>query len=71
MARHPFSQNWKGPVAFLVVAMTTFIVALWTGAYLVAIGTLLTTTIGYAVYMMGESSDLPGTAGKNNKNVPT
>lgn len=71
MARHPFSRNWKGPVAFLVVAMATFIVALWTRSYLLAIGVLLTTTIGYGVYMTGESSNLPGTADKDNKNVPT
>jgi hypothetical protein len=36
-----------------------------------AIGTLLATVIGYGVYMTGESSDLPGTAGKDDKNVPT
>jgi len=71
MSRHPFSRYWKGPVIFLILSTLTFVIALWTGAYLVAIGVLLTTVIGYAVYMTGESSDLPGTAGKDNKNVPT
>lgn len=71
MSRHPFSRYWKGPVAFVVVATVTFIAALWTRSYLLAIGVLLTAVIGYGVYMTGESSDLPGTAGKDNENVPT
>jgi hypothetical protein len=71
MSRHPFSRYWKGPVGFIVAATLTFVAALWTSSYLLAIGTLLATAIGYGVYMTGESSDLPGTAGKDNKNVPT
>jgi hypothetical protein len=71
MSRHPFSRYWKGPVAFIFAATLTFVAALWTNSYLLAIGTLLATAIGYGVYMTGESSDLPGTAGTNNKNVPT
>jgi hypothetical protein len=71
MPRHPFSQYWKGPVAFILAATLMFIAALWSGSYLLAFGTLLTTAIGYGVYMTGEASDLPGTAGKNDKNVPT
>ena len=71
MSRHPFSQYWKGPVAFLVAALLAFVVFLWTYSYLLAIGTLLAAVIGYGVYATGESSDLPGTAGKHNKNVRT
>lgn len=71
MSRHPFSRYWKGPVLFMVMATATFIAALLSGTYLIALFVLLTTVIGYGVYMTGESSDLPGTAGKNDKNVPT
>jgi uncharacterized membrane protein len=71
MSRHPFSRYWKGPVVFILIATLTFVVAIWTSAYVLAIGTILATAIGYGVYMTGESSDLPGTAGKDNKNVPT
>ena len=71
MARHPFSYNWKAPVAFIVVATVAFVAFLVTNSYLLAIGTLLFATIGYGIYGMGESSDLPGTAGKDDKNVPT
>jgi hypothetical protein len=71
MSRHPFSQYWKGPVVFIIVATLMFVAALWTSSYLLAIGTLLAAAIGYGVYMTGESSDLPGTAGKDDKNVPT
>ena len=71
MSRHPFSRYWKGPVAFILVATIVFVGALWSGSYLLALVTLLTAGIGYGVYMTGESSDLPGTAGKDNKNIPT
>jgi hypothetical protein len=71
MSRHPFSRYWKGPVVFVVIAAAIFAVCLWFGSYLAAFGTLLISAIGYGVYMTGESSDLPGTAGKDNKNVPT
>ncbi len=71
MSRHPFSLYWKGPVGFILAATLAFVLAIWTGSYLLAIGTLLATAISYGVYMTGESSDLPGTAGKDNKNVPT
>ena len=71
MSRHPFSRYWKGPVVFILAAMTAFIVFLWTESHLLAIATLLAAAIGYGVYALGESSDLPGTTGKGNKNVPT
>lgn len=69
MSRHPFSKYWKGPLAFHMAAIAVFAVLLWNHLYLLAIGTLLIAVIGYAVYGVGESSDLPGTAGKDNKNV--
>ena len=71
MSRHPFSRYWKGPVGFITGAVAAFVVFLLTHSYLLAVGTLLVASIGYAVYAMGETSDLPGTAGKNNKDVPT
>lgn len=71
MSRHPFSQYWKGPVLFITMATITFVIAIWTGAYVLALCTILTAGIGYGVYATGESSDLPGTAGKDDKNVPT
>lgn len=71
MSRHPFSFNWKAPVAFVITAGSAFIACIWAGSYVLAIATILISTIGYAVYGTGESSDLPGTAGKGNKNVPT
>lgn len=71
MSRHPFSRYWIGRVLFAVAAVLTFVAALWSASYVAAIGTLLTAALGYAVYLTGESSDLPGTSGRNDKNVPT
>ena len=53
------------------ISTLTIVAALWTSSYLLAIGTILASAVGYGVIMTGESSDLPGTAGKDNKNVPT
>jgi hypothetical protein len=71
MSRHPFSKYWKAPVAFLLAAVAAFAVLIWTHSYVLALGTILVAAIGYGVYALGESSDLPGTAGKNDKNVRT
>ena len=71
MSRHPFSKYWKAPVGFLVGALAAFVVLLWTHSYVFAFGTLLVAVIAFGVYFVGESSDLPGTAGKNDKNVRT
>jgi len=70
-ARHPFSQYWKGPIAFLITAVTAFIVLLWSKSYMIATGALLVAVVSYAAYALGESSSLPGTSNKNDKNVPT
>jgi len=69
MSRHPFSKYWKGPVLFLILALANFAAFLWSGSYKLAIGTLLISVIGYGIYATGESSDLPGTAGKHNRNI--
>jgi hypothetical protein len=71
MSRHPIARSWKGLVAFLVGAVVIFAVSLWSHSYLLAAGALILTAIGYLIYATGESSDLPGTAGDHNKNVPT
>lgn len=71
MSRHPFSKYWKAPIAFLGAAVAAFAVLLWTHSYLFAIGTILMAIVGYVVYAVGESSDLPGTAGEDDKNVRT
>jgi hypothetical protein len=71
MSRRPFSQHWKGPLAFLLGAILAYSVLMWTSSYVLAISTLLMALIGYGVYAIGESSDLPGTTGKHDKDVPT
>ena len=71
MSRHPFSKNWKAPVVFLILAVLAFGVFLATHSYFAAITTLLVAGVAFGIYVTGESSDLPGTAGKRNKNVRT
>lgn len=71
MSRHPPARYWKRLIAFPAGAAVLFVVLLWTHSYLLAIGALIVTTIAYMVYTTGESSDLPGTAGKHDKNIPT
>lgn len=71
MSRHPFSQFWKVPVAFIIGAVFAFSISLWTTSYLFAIATLLIAVIGYGAYALGESSDLPGTTGRGGKDIPT
>jgi hypothetical protein len=70
MSRHPFSKYWKGPVVFLILALFVFVALLGSHSYVLAIATLLAAVICYGVYTTGESSDLPGTAGKHNRNIP-
>jgi hypothetical protein len=71
MSRHPFSLFWKGPVAFIAAVTLSFIAFIATHSYYWALGTLLLGVVAYGIYVTGESSDLPGTAGKDDKNVPT
>ena len=71
LSRHPFSQFWKGPLTYGVAATVAFVVCVWSHSYFLAFGTLIVAVIAYAIYYTGESSDLPGTAGKGNKNIPT
>lgn len=71
MSRHPFSRNWKGPVAFVAAALIAFVGFVWSHSYFLAVGGLLVAIVALLIYMTGESSDLPGTAGDNDKNVPT
>ena len=70
MSRHPFSRYWKGPLVFLILALCAFIAFLLIHSYLLAIATLLAALTGYGIYITGESSNLPGTADKHNRNVP-
>lgn len=71
MSRHPPSRYWKRLIGFPAGAAVIFVVLLWSHSYLLAIAALIATTIAYMVYTTGESSDLPGTAGKHDKNIPT
>jgi hypothetical protein len=71
MERHPITQYWKRYLASLVTAVVIFAVFLGSHSYLLAIGTILVFGVGYTIYLTGEASNLPGTAGKKNKNVPT
>lgn len=71
MSRRPITKFWKGPLAFIVVGLLAFGIFLQTGSYFVGIAVLLFAAVVYAVYATGESSDLPGTTGKNDKNIPT
>ena len=71
MSRHPFSREWGRVVAFFLAAFAVFGVFLWTHSYVLAIGALFVTVVGMGIYLIGNSSDLPGTAGDRDKNVPT
>jgi hypothetical protein len=54
-----------------MAAGVVFGVSLGFRSYFLAIGALVVTTIGAIIYLTGESSDLPGTSGDGDKNVPT
>lgn len=58
-------------MGFLAAAVTAFAVFVWTKSYLFAFGALIITVVASLIYLTGETSDLPGTAGDNDKNVPT
>jgi hypothetical protein len=71
MSRHPISRYWKRLISFPALAAVVFVILLWTQSYLLAIAALIIAVVGYMVYTTGESSDLPGTAGKHDENIPT
>lgn len=71
MSHHPVSRAPKGLPFFLAVVLAVFVVALFTHAYFVSLAVVLIAGVGYVIYVMGESSDLPGTSGDDDKNVPT
>jgi hypothetical protein len=71
MSRHPFSRDWRLVVGLLIAALVVFGAFLGFRSYLLALGALLVTIIGTGIYLTGESSDLPGTSGDHDKNVPT
>jgi hypothetical protein len=71
MERHPITQYWKRYLAALMVAVVIIALFLWSHSYLLAMGAILVFGVGYGIYLTGEASNLPGTAGKKNKNVPT
>lgn len=71
MERHPITQYWKRYLGALVAAVVIFAGLLWSHSYFLAIGAAVVLGVGYGIYLTGEASNLPGTAGKKNKNVPT
>lgn len=71
MSRHPFSRDWRLVVGLLMAAIVIFSVCLGFRSYLLAIGALFVTIVGTGIYLTGESSDLPGTSGDRDKDVPT
>ncbi|HVU04068.1 MAG TPA: hypothetical protein VHE30_20060 [Polyangiaceae bacterium] len=71
MSHHPVSRYWRGPLGFLIAAVIAFAAFLWSGSYATALSVLLVATVVSLIYTTGESSDLPGTSGDDNKNVPT
>jgi hypothetical protein len=54
-----------------MAAIVIFSVCLGFRSYLLAIGALFVTIVGTGIYLTGESSDLPGTSGDRDKDVPT
>ena len=71
MSRHPFSRDWRLVVGLLTAAVVVFGASLGFHSYFIAIGALFVTIVGTGIYLTGESSDLPGTSGDRDKNVPT
>jgi len=70
MSRHPYSRYWKRVVAFVGLGFLATGALHLAGADLVALITLLATLVATGIYLVGESSDLPGTAGDDDKDVP-
>jgi hypothetical protein len=70
MSRHPYSRYWKRVVAFVAIGFLTTVALYLAGAYLMAVTAFLVTLIATAIYLVGESSDLPGTAGDGDQDVP-
>jgi hypothetical protein len=71
MSRHPCSRDWRLVVGLLIAAFVVFGAFLGFRSYFLAIGALLVTIVGIGIYLTGESSDLPGTSGDRDKDVPT
>jgi hypothetical protein len=70
-ARQPITNAAKGLIAFAVIAVIAFALFLASHSYLLSISTLVILTVAYLIYMLGMSSGLPGTSGKNGRNVRT
>jgi hypothetical protein len=58
-------------IAFALLMVVPFIVFLLSHSYFLALATLLVMGIAYAIYFLGMSSGLPGTSGRNGRNVRT
>ncbi len=71
MSRHPIARDWEGLAIFLTPAFFVFGLFLASRSFVLAIGALLIALVGAGIYLTGESSNLPGTAGDDDHDVPT
>ncbi len=71
MPRKPLSRIWRSVVVFLVVGLLISGALFFADARLLSLFAFLGTLIGTAIYLLGDSSSLPGTAGDHDKDVPT
>jgi hypothetical protein len=70
MARHPLSLVGLRLVALVAFSLLVSGALLLADLPLLAMLAFFPTLIGSGAYLLGESSDLPGTTGAGDKNVP-
>ncbi len=69
--RQPNSRVSKSTMAFVILLIVPFVVFLLSHSYFLALATLLVLATGYVIYFLGMSSGLPGTSGRNGRNLKT
>jgi hypothetical protein len=69
--RQPVSRVSKSMIAFVLLMVVPFLIFVFSHSYFLALATLLVFGTGYAIYFLGMSSGLPGTSGRNGRNVRT
>ncbi|HEX4335792.1 MAG TPA: hypothetical protein VH062_07750 [Polyangiaceae bacterium] len=69
--RQPISRVSKSMIAFVMLLVVPFGIFAVSRSYYMALAALVIFAIGYAIYFLGMSSGLPGTSGRNGRNVRT
>lgn len=69
--RQSVSRQSKSMIAFALIMVVPFAIFLVSHSYFLALATLIVLAVAYTIYFLGMSSGLPGTSGRNGRNVRT